>query len=217
MTLDSTPHSPTLVAEPEVDRIALTIPGRTGSDGPQRIGRTVLVPCEADERSYGRAVRAHWPQWVVLGARLDDDVRRTLVQVGKLIRGDLLVAVIASDGDLAACERWLRRGCSAYLSDTASAERLCGILDFVSETGVVTVDRCFQENTVRRQVGPVRDLTRREGEVLARLQQGFRNTEIAADLSVSASTVDFHVRNVLAKLGARNRVEAVRRARALGL
>ena len=41
--------------------------------------------------------------------------------------------------------------------------------------------------------------------------------EIAAELSVSVNTVEFHVRHVLAKLGARSRTEAAMRARELGL
>jgi DNA-binding NarL/FixJ family response regulator len=49
------------------------------------------------------------------------------------------------------------------------------------------------------------------------MRLGRRNREIASELVVSGSTVDFHIRNVLEKLGARNRVEAIKRADMLGI
>jgi DNA-binding CsgD family transcriptional regulator/tetratricopeptide (TPR) repeat protein len=56
-------------------------------------------------------------------------------------------------------------------------------------------------------------LTRREGEVLELLGWGRTNREIAAELVLSERTVGVHVSNILAKLGASNRVEATRIAR----
>lgn len=60
-------------------------------------------------------------------------------------------------------------------------------------------------------------LSRRELEVLRFAAEGLTNREIAARLFLSKRTVDMHVRNLLAKLGCRSRVEAAQRARALQL
>jgi DNA-binding CsgD family transcriptional regulator len=51
-------------------------------------------------------------------------------------------------------------------------------------------------------------LTQREHEVLALVQQGHTNAEIAERLFISAKTVDHHVSAVLAKLGAPTRSAA---------
>ncbi|WP_407661293.1 response regulator [Frankia nepalensis] len=54
---------------------------------------------------------------------------------------------------------------------------------------------------------PVEPLTDREEEVLAAVARGRTNNEIAADLYITLSTVKTHVASLMAKLGARNRVE----------
>jgi DNA-binding NarL/FixJ family response regulator len=60
-------------------------------------------------------------------------------------------------------------------------------------------------------------LTPRECDVLQHMALGLRNKEIATHLSITERTVAFHVGNILAKLGADGRVEAIRSAWALGL
>ncbi len=60
-------------------------------------------------------------------------------------------------------------------------------------------------------------LTLREEEVLHLMSDGLRNKEIAARLGISERTAIFHVGNILSKLGADGRVEAIRIARTRGL
>ncbi|MEV0629288.1 response regulator [Nonomuraea wenchangensis] len=54
---------------------------------------------------------------------------------------------------------------------------------------------------------PVEPLTEREEEILATVARGRTNSEIAAELHISLSTVKSHVASLMTKLGVRNRVE----------
>ncbi|MCB9682112.1 MAG: response regulator transcription factor [Alphaproteobacteria bacterium] len=60
-------------------------------------------------------------------------------------------------------------------------------------------------------------LTPREEEVLLRLAEGWSNARIATDLGVSERTVKFHVNQLMLKLGATTRTDAVVRAARSGL
>jgi len=56
---------------------------------------------------------------------------------------------------------------------------------------------------------PLASLSAREREILALLASGMSNKQIASHLTISANTVKFHLRTIYAKLGVRNRVQAM--------
>ena len=74
---------------------------------------------------------------------------------------------------------------------------LVDIYDFSSEQ-----QRPLPPKTPRR-------LTERELQILDLLRRGRKNREIARELGISESTVHKHVQNILEKLHARNRAEAI--------
>lgn len=61
------------------------------------------------------------------------------------------------------------------------------------------------------------DLTRRELDVLSLIRDGLRNKQIADRLGIAETTVNFHVRNLVEKLGAHDRANAVALAIRRGL
>lgn len=60
-------------------------------------------------------------------------------------------------------------------------------------------------------------ITEREFEVLGHIASGLSNKEIAEQLFLSESTIKTHVSNLLNKLDARRRTQAVERARTIGI
>lgn len=65
--------------------------------------------------------------------------------------------------------------------------------------------------------GGSKALTKRELQVLLSLSSGGTNREIAASLQMSERTVEFHVTNILRKLGVKGRLEAAMKAKEQGI
>jgi len=112
----------------------------------------------------------------------------------------------------------LRAGASGFLlKDSPRADLVAAVRAAAAGNALLapTVTRRLIEAFARRPAeaapSPERlaSLTAREREVLVRLARGGSNTEIATDLYVSEATVKTHVGNLLAKLGLRDRVQAV--------
>ena len=103
----------------------------------------------------------------------------------------------------------------AVLPPSVDAELLRAAIRIVAAGFVISDElRGFSEATARLDRPPGADegeiaLTSREGEVLGLLAHGASNKSIARALDISVHTAKFHVASVLAKLGARNRSDAV--------
>jgi ATP/maltotriose-dependent transcriptional regulator MalT len=102
-------------------------------------------------------------------------------------------------------------------SQTAPAETVAGLED--ESVGVLGNEAPANDRKDGRSSVPplVEPLTEREKEVFELLASGRTNREIAADLFVTVGTIKAHTSNIYAKLQARNRAEAISRARELGL
>lgn len=108
-------------------------------------------------------------------------------------------------------EQALQAGAISYLLKTVEPDELANAIRaaFRGQTTLApeAAQALIQAHTRPPQLG--HDLTERERDVLALLVRGLTNQEIAQHLAVSANTAKFHVSNVLAKLGATSRTEAV--------
>jgi DNA-binding NarL/FixJ family response regulator len=111
----------------------------------------------------------------------------------------------------------MRAGASGFLLKNAPPEQLVDAVRVVAAGEALlapSVTRRIIEQFARRPVEAdvrerVESLTQREREVLVMLARGKSNSELAAELFVTEGTIKTHLSSLLAKLGLRDRVQAV--------
>ncbi|QSB07002.1 response regulator [Natronoglycomyces albus] len=113
----------------------------------------------------------------------------------------------------------LRAGAAGFLCKDVPSEDLVEAIRTVANGGAVVAPRIlttllgrFAEHdptSATKSPETLNNLTNREREVLMLVAKGLTNSEIAAELVVGETTVKTHVGNLLAKLGVRDRVQAV--------
>ena len=113
--------------------------------------------------------------------------------------------------------RALRAGAAGFLLKDAPSSRLIAAVR-AAATGDSLIEPSITQRLVERFAEPappagvpdrLASLTGRELEALRLIARGLSNAEIAAEMVVAETTVKTHVARILAKLGLRDRVQAV--------
>ncbi|AEE44570.1 response regulator [Cellulomonas fimi] len=198
-----------------------------------RSGFRLVIESEPDLRVVGEAadgrvaldqVAALAPEVVLMDIRMPgmDGIEATRRIVAAHPGSRVLVLTTFDVDDLAFAA--LRAGASGFLLKTARPDELVDAIRTVAAGTSVVAPRVLRRMldlfaphlpTGGRAPAPdgqdprLAALTPRELDVLRLVAEGASNVEIAAELVVSEATVKTHVGNVFAKLGARDRVQAV--------
>lgn len=188
-----------------------------------RAGLTAILEAEPDlkvvaEVSDGeQAVRAyaeHRPDVLVMDLRMPVlDGLGALIQLRRTYPAARVILLTTYD-DEEDIYRGLEAGASGYLlKDAAVSELVDGIRKV--HAGRKAIAAAAAERLAGRVA--VQELSDREREVLEHLAEGKSNKQIGRALGISDGTVKVHVANILHKLGAQGRSEAVAVAARRGL
>ena len=124
---------------------------------------------------------------------------------------DIQVVALTSFKEKELVESVLEAGAIGYLLKNVSADELAAAVR-AADAGEPTLASEAAQVLIQSTRGDLSlgfDLTDRERDVLELMVEGKSNPDIAEALMVSRSTVKFHVSNILSKLNAESRTEAV--------
>jgi DNA-binding NarL/FixJ family response regulator len=169
----------------------------------------------------------HRPDVVLMDLRMP---RLDGVEATRRIRAaqpETEVVVLTTHADEASILDALRAGARGYLTKDAGIAEISRavhaaadhqtLLDPVVHSQLLAAATAGARPAPPPQANLPDDLTQREAEVLSLIAQGLSNREIASTLVVSEATVKTHINHVFAKIGARDRAQAVHYAYTHGL
>ena len=118
--------------------------------------------------------------------------------------------ILTSQFEPAEVRRAMAAGACGYLLKDASSQELVTVIQMAQRGHRVPAPEVTDAPVAsQKEATPGSDLTQRERELLALMARGQSNQQISNELTIAMPTVKFHVTNILAKLHADNRTEAV--------
>jgi DNA-binding NarL/FixJ family response regulator len=180
-----------------------------------RAGLRTIISSQPDMEMVAQAVngeqairefRLHRPDITLMDLRLPGtNGTDALIAIRGEFPGARIIMLSMSDGD-GEIQRAMRAGAAAYLLKSMENEQLLAAIRSVhagrkhvpAEIATRLVEHLGEEN-----------LSSRELDVLRLLRDGHRNKQIAEQLGIAETTVNFHIKNIVEKLGANDRTHAV--------
>jgi DNA-binding NarL/FixJ family response regulator len=158
--------------------------------------------------------RLHRPDITLMDLRLPGtNGTDSLIAIrGEFPRANIIMLSTSdSDGEI---QRAMRAGASAYILKSMPKDELLSVVRAVhSGRRHIPLEVAAR---LAEHLGD-EDLTTRELEVLRLIRDGYRNKQIADQLAIAETTVNFHIKNLVDKLGANDRTHAVTIALRRGL
>jgi DNA-binding NarL/FixJ family response regulator len=185
---------------------------------------TPVASAADGEEAVALAAR-HRPDVVLMDLRMPKldgvEATRRILET----RPETEIVVLTTHADEASILDALRAGARGYLTKDAGIAEISravhaaanhqGLLDPIVQSRLLDAAGAAARPAPAAQLPD--ELTPREGEVLTLIARGLSNREIAETLVVSETTVKTHINHVFAKIGARDRAQAVHYAYTHGL
>jgi len=180
-----------------------------------REGLATIIGSQSDMVLVAQAVNAeqaisefriHRPDITLMDIRLPGmNGTDALIAIRKEFPTALVIMLTSSDGN-AEIDRALRAGAASYILKSMPLDELLGVI-----RSVHAGRRHIPPEVAARLAEHMADddLTTRELEVLRLIRDGYRNKQIADQLAIAETTVNFHIKNLVDKLGANDRTHAV--------
>jgi DNA-binding NarL/FixJ family response regulator len=166
----------------------------------------VMVAQAANAEQAVAEFRRHRPDVTLMDLRLPGtNGTDTLIAIRGEYPDARIIMLSMSDGD-GEIQRAMRAGAAAYLLKSMPNEQILSVIRSVhAGRKHVPVEVAAR---LAEHLGDER-LTVRELEVLRLIRDGHRNKQIADELGIAETTVNFHIKNLVDKLGANDRTHAV--------
>ena len=188
-----------------------------------REGLTTIIGSQLDMLLVGQATngveamtafRHHRPDITLMDLRLPGtNGTDSLIAIrGEFPRAHIIMLTTSdSAGEI---QRAMRAGASAYILKSMPKDELLNVV-----RSVHAGQRHIPPDVAARLAEHLgdEDLTTRELEVLRLIRDGYRNKQIADQLTIAETTVNFHIKNLVDKLQANDRTHAVTIALRRGL
>jgi DNA-binding NarL/FixJ family response regulator len=158
------------------------------------------------------AARHHRPDVVLMDYELPDgsgiDAAATILSERRATQ----VVMLTGSTNEAVLLAALQSGCAGFVTKHKAAEEVVSAVR-AAHAGEAVISPAMLARLLskltQRDARRARELTSREKEVLALVARGLSNTEAADHLFLSVHTIRHHVQNILAKLEAHSKLEAV--------
>jgi DNA-binding NarL/FixJ family response regulator len=159
------------------------------------------------------------PDVVLLDYRLPDGTGADAAAAIREIRPEAKMIFLTREDSDAARFAAVQSGASAFIHKSKAASEVVTAIRDVARGRMLITPRTIATLLAKRRAvsAQLESLTVREKEVLRLMAEGLSSRAVAAKLGISYTTVRTHIRSLDSKLGVHSKLEAIVKARELGL